>query len=77
MTQKPKKQNTAVNKTIMFPRRKKENRYRKVLLVSHSGVGIALRTYFEGFPQDDNLLKYGIKNCEIIRYNTEEVHLER
>lgn len=47
----------------------KENNYKRVLMVSHSGVGIAFRTYFEGFPEDGNLLKFGIKNCEVVRYN--------
>ena len=48
---------------------KSENRYKKVLLVSHSGVGIAMRTYFNGIPQNKDLLSLGIKNCETIRFD--------
>lgn len=39
-----------------------------VLVVTHAGVGIYARCYFEGEPCDNNYSKYKIKNCEIIKY---------
>lgn len=47
-----------------------KNNYKEVLIVSHSGVGIALRTFFEGFPIDKDLLKFATKNGEILEYDT-------
>lgn len=43
--------------------------YKSVLLVSHGGVSIALRTYFEKIPLDSNLLELSIDNCEVITYD--------
>lgn len=39
-----------------------------ILIVTHAGVGIYLRCYFEGEPEDNNYMKYKIKNCEVIKY---------
>lgn len=50
----------------------KENKYDKVLLVSHSGVSIAAKTYFQGIPDDRDLLKLGIGNCEVIAFESEK-----
>lgn len=41
---------------------------KKILLVSHGGVSIPVRCYFEGIPQRETLLGIGAKNCEIKRY---------
>lgn len=48
----------------------KENKYNKVLLVSHSGVSIAAKTYFNGIPDDRDLLKLGIGNCEVVTFKS-------
>ncbi len=48
----------------------KENKYNKVLLVSHSGVSIATKTYFHGIPDDRDLLKLGIGNCEVVTFES-------
>lgn len=47
-----------------------ENKYEQVLIVSHSGVGIAMKTYFEGMPKNNRLLDLGINNCEILTFDT-------
>ena len=47
-----------------------EDKYKKVLLVSHSGVSIATKVYFEGIPKDKDLLKLGIGNCEVIKFES-------
>ena len=39
-----------------------------VLVVTHAGIGIYTRCYFEGEPQDNNYLSYKIKNCEVLKY---------
>ena len=43
---------------------KKEN----ILVVTHAGVAIYARCYFEGEPIDNDYNKYKLKNCEIIKY---------
>lgn len=45
-----------------------DNKYKKVLLVSHSGVSIAMKIYFQGIPEDKDLLRLGIGNCEVVRF---------
>ena len=40
-----------------------------ILIVTHAGVGIYMRCYFEGEPKDNNYLSYKIKNCEVIKYS--------
>lgn len=47
-----------------------DNKYKKVLLVSHSGVSIATKIYFQGIPKDKDLLKLGIGNCEVIKFES-------
>jgi len=42
---------------------------KNILIVTHAGVGIYIRCYFEGEPKDNNYLNYKIKNCEIIKYD--------
>jgi len=39
-----------------------------VLVVTHAGVGIYAKCYFEGEPIDNDYSKYKIKNCEIVKY---------
>lgn len=42
---------------------------KNILIVTHAGVGIYVRCYFEGEPLDKDYNKYKIKNCEIIKYD--------
>ena len=42
---------------------------KNILVVTHAGVGIYARCYFEGEPLDKDYSKYKIKNCEVISYN--------
>ena len=46
-----------------------EYRGKNVLVVTHAGVGIYARCYFEGEPIELEYTKYKMKNCEIIKYN--------
>ena len=47
-----------------------ENNYKNknVLVVTHAGVGIYMRCYFEGEPKNNDYSLYKLKNCEIIYY---------
>ncbi len=47
------------------------NKYRgkNVLVVTHAGVGIYIRCFFEGEPKDGNYLSYKLNNCEVLEYN--------
>ncbi len=40
-----------------------------ILIVTHAGVGIYIRCYFEGEPENSNYYSYKINNCEIIKYD--------
>ena len=40
-----------------------------ILIITHAGVGIYARCYFEGEPNNNDYSKYKIKNCEIIKYD--------
>lgn len=41
---------------------------KNVLVVTHAGIGIYARCYFEGEPINKDYCKYKMKNCEIIKY---------
>lgn len=45
-----------------------EYKGKNVLVVTHAGIGIYARCYFEGEPIDNDYSKYKMKNCEIIKY---------
>ena len=38
---------------------------KKVLLVTHKGVTRAIKCYYDGIPEDGNLLNIGFDNCEV------------
>lgn len=40
-----------------------------ILVVTHAGVGIYARVYFEGEPEDKNYQSYKLGNCEVKVYN--------
>lgn len=42
---------------------------KNILVVTHAGVGIYARCYFEGEPINNDYSKYKIKNCEVIKYD--------
>lgn len=47
-------------------------KYDDVLVVAHSGVSKAFYSYFNGVPEDGNLLNVGLKNCEVVTYELEQ-----
>ncbi len=44
---------------------------KNILIVSHAGVIIYIREYFEGKPKNNDFDSYKIKNCQILTYNNE------
>lgn len=44
---------------------------KNVLVVTHAGVSIYARCFFEGEPVDGNYNNYKLKNCEILMYNND------
>lgn len=46
---------------------------KKVLLVVHTGVIIAINSYFKGIPEDDNFFKLDFKNCRVFEYNKSDI----
>jgi broad specificity phosphatase PhoE len=47
---------------------KEEYADKKILIVAHGGISIPVNCYFNGIPEDDNLLKLSLRNCEIAKY---------
>lgn len=41
---------------------------KKVLIVAHGGISIPVNCYFNGIPEDNNLLKLVLRNCEVAKY---------
>lgn len=50
-----------------------KNQYRgkDVLVVTHAGVGIYARCFFEGEPQDNNYMNYKMANCDVLKYKND------
>lgn len=46
-------------------------RGKNILVVTHAGVGIYARCFFEGEPQDGNYMNYKLNNCEVLQYEND------
>jgi broad specificity phosphatase PhoE len=44
---------------------------KNVLIVTHGGVSIYIKCYFEGEPHDGNYSELKLKNCGILKYNND------
>lgn len=60
--------NSLIKRVENFMNELKERKEENVLIVTHNGVCRAINVYFYGVPEDNNLIKLGIKNCEIVEY---------
>jgi broad specificity phosphatase PhoE len=49
-------------------RLKEEYPDKSILIVTHGGISIPVNCYFNGIPEDDNLLKLALKNCQVTKY---------
>ena len=47
---------------------KRKYKNKNILVVAHSGVGRIFRVYFDGIPDDGNLLKLTLKNAEVLKF---------
>ena len=47
---------------------RKNDTDKNVLIVTHAGVGIYIRAYFEGEPIDNNYYQYKLGNGEVVKY---------
>ena len=57
------------NRVYKFLNKIKENYPNKrILIVAHGGISIPVNCYFYGIPEDDDLLKLCLKNCEVAKY---------
>lgn len=51
---------------------KNDYKSKRILLVTHGGVSIAIECYFNGIPNQDSLLDLAVGNCEFKNYNIEK-----
>ena len=54
-----------------FSEIKNQYRGKDVLVVTHAGVGIYARCFFEGEPQDNNYMNYKMANCDVLKYKND------
>ncbi len=47
---------------------KEEYKNKKILIVAHNGIGRAIYCYFNGIPEDGNLLSFDMPNAKVIEY---------
>lgn len=47
---------------------KKKHENEKILVVTHQGICRIIDCYFNGIPEDNDLMKISYKNCEIRKY---------
>lgn len=45
-----------------------------ILVVTHAGISIYAKCYFEGEPKDGDYSKYKLKNCEVLQYENDLEH---
>lgn len=70
------KYNKAENIRVFFKRVydflddiKEKYKGKKILIVSHGGISIPIKCYFNGIPDIDTLLPLCIDNCEVASFN--------
>ena len=44
---------------------------KNILIVTHAGVGIYARCFFEGEPKNGDYMSYKLHNCEVLKYNND------
>lgn len=56
---------------------KNEYAGKRILIVTHGGISIPVKCYFEGIPNAETLLPLCLGNCEVAKYSYKELELER
>ena len=54
-----------------FSEIKEKYRGKNILIVTHAGIGIYARCFFEGEPSDGNYMNYKLNNCEVLEYEND------
>ena len=57
--------------TNFFESITKKYKGKNILVVTHAGVSIYARCFFEGEPSDGNYNKYKLNNCEYLEYDND------
>lgn len=52
-----------------FDKTTNEYKNKNILVVTHAGVGIYARCYFEGEPINGDYSQYKLKNCDVLMYD--------
>lgn len=52
----------------------KKYKGKDIVLVTHAGVTQGIEIYFNGLPQDKNIEKLTLKNCEVRKYENVKAH---
>lgn len=45
-----------------------------ILVVTHAGISIYAKCYFEGEPKDGDYSNYKLKNCQVLQYENDLEH---
>lgn len=56
---------------------KDEYNGKRILIVTHAGISIPIKCYFEGIPDVESLLPLHLGNCEVTKYFYKELDFER
>lgn len=57
-------------RTQNFIKEMMKSDYNAILVVAHGGVSLPFYTFFNGMPQEDDMRKYMLNNCEVAIYDT-------
>lgn len=60
--------NNLIKRVDEFMRELKNRKEENIVIVTHNGVCRAINVHFNGIPKDNDLIKLGIKNCEVVKY---------
>ena len=61
--------NDVIKRVYTFLDNIKDYEEKNILLVTHNGVCRVINTYFNGIPTDKDIIKLGVKNCEVVKYD--------
>lgn len=61
--------NSLIKRVDEFLKELKNRKEENILIITHNGVCRAINVHFNGIPEDNNLVKLGINNCEVVKYS--------
>lgn len=60
--------NDLIKRVYEFLEEIKNYEEKNILLATHNGVCRIINTYFNGIPEDKDIIKLGVKNCEVLKF---------